>query len=160
VAWRERGRHHAAGSVWSYLLLRRTPTFHPWLATVVLLGGLALAGLLAAWSHLPGRIGPSVAAATLAVALAGSASYTVATVSTPHGGAIPTAGPAGAGGGPRGAGGPAGFRGGGAAFAGGSRPVPGGGGFPGGGGGGVGGLLNGSTPSAALTALLQQGSNR
>ncbi len=158
----------AATAIWSYVLLGRSAGFHPWLAPVVLLGGLALSGLLVAWSHLPGRASVPVAVAilvaALAVALAGPASYTLATVTTPHSGAIPSAGPAVGGGfGPGAAGraGGGGGPGGGGAL---GAPVGGGpvggrgvGGFGGGGPGGVGGLLNGSTPSAALTALLEQG---
>ena len=82
-------------------------------------------------------------------------------MNTPHTGAIPTVGPAGAS--TMGFGRPGGFGGrlpGGAA----GGQLPGGGQFPGGGqlpggatrGGGAGGLLNGSTPSSELTALLEQ----
>jgi 4-amino-4-deoxy-L-arabinose transferase-like glycosyltransferase len=169
----------AATAVWGYVLLRRTPSFHSWLAPAVLVTGLSLAALLVVWSHLPGRISLVVATAAVVVALAGPASYTLATATTPHSGAIPTAGPVGSGagsgpgggpggGGPGGAGGFAGF-GGGTGLAGGTTPggtglaggtTPGGGGGGRGGGGAVGGLLNGSTPSAALTSLLEQGSSR
>jgi 4-amino-4-deoxy-L-arabinose transferase-like glycosyltransferase len=149
-------------AVWAYVLLGRTSGFHPWLATVVLLIGLAVAGLLVAWSHLPGPasrpIAASLAVAALAVGLAGPASYTLATVTTPHNGAIPAAGPAGAGG--FGPGGGGGGRGGFGGRAGGGGAVGGGAVGGGGGPGGVGGLLNGSTPGATLTALLDQDASR
>jgi 4-amino-4-deoxy-L-arabinose transferase-like glycosyltransferase len=164
----------AAAATWSYVLLRRTPTWMPWLRNGELIAGLALAALIVAWSHLRGRVGVVVATAAVAVALAGPTAYTLATVTTAHSGAIPSAGPAGAGGGfGGGAGGPGGAGGGrgtaaGRAFAlatpgafpgAGTRTgAVGPGGFPGAGpAGGVGGLLNGSTPSAALTATLDQG---
>jgi 4-amino-4-deoxy-L-arabinose transferase-like glycosyltransferase len=144
---------------WSYVLLKRSAEFLPWLAPVVLAGGLAVAlGLLLVRS-LPGRrISAVLAGAGLMVALAGPAAYAVDTAGTAHTGSIPSAGPAVAGafGGPGG-----GLRGG--------RPPQGGfgGGFaggPGGFGGGAtggatggpgGGLLNGTTPSADMIALLQ-----
>ncbi len=175
----------AGVAAWSYVLLRRTPTWLPWLRDVELVSGLAVAVLIVAWSHLRGRVGVAVATAAVAVALAGPTAYTLATVATPHSGAIPSAGPAGAaggfGGGPGGA--PGGRAGRGFAF--GAPPAPfgatgtatGGGsglggaalaaggipsGTPPGGGaaGGIGGLLNGSTPSAALTSALRAGSAR
>jgi len=132
----------AATAVWGYVLLERTPKWNPWLAPAVLLAGLALAVLLVMWSHLPGPTGLVVAALALVVALAGPTAYTLATVTTAHSGAIPSAGPTNAGGGP-----------GGFAGAGGGRGFGGGGG-----GGGAGSLLNASTPSAAVTTALGQGS--
>jgi len=121
-------------------------------------------------------------AAALIVALAGPAAYTLSTVASTKGGAIPLAGPAGVGGagrfgrgGPAGAGaggnafgGPPGFGGqtGGfgppaGAFAGGTQPGGTQGGAQGGAqpGGRAGGLLNGSNPGAAVTALLERGSS-
>jgi len=102
----------------------------------------------------------------------GSTAYALATAATPHTGAIPSAGPAGAGrggsGGMRGAGRggagvqpPGGF---GAPGAAGTRNgAPGGstgdggfGGFGGRGPGGAGGILGSPTPSAELTTLLTQ----
>jgi 4-amino-4-deoxy-L-arabinose transferase-like glycosyltransferase len=133
----------AASALWAYVLLERSPSWNPWLAPVVVITGLAAAGLLLAWSHVPGPTSAVVAVVAVTVALAGPGAYTLATVATAHRGAIPSAGPAGAGatGGP-----PGGFRGGGGGFR--------------GGGGGIGGLLNASTPSAALTDLLEQNSNQ
>ena len=197
-------------SVWAAVLLDRVPSWHPWLRTAILVGGCA-GGVLILLSpyreqHFPARVGRSAMLGLVGLAvIAGPLSYTLATVATPHSGAIPSAGPASAGGagGFPGGGGPA-FGRGGAAFgrgsqAGGGSPVAGGGfggfgpGGTGGGGGqlspgagtgnrrsgagqigsasgggpgssapnrqggpgaGIGGLLNSSTPSAAITAAL------
>ncbi len=158
----------AATSAWSYVLLDRTPAWHPILRNVDLAAGLAVAVLIVAWSHLRGRMSALVAAAALIVVLAGPASYSLQTASVTHGGAIPSAGPAVAGGFGPGGGGGAGrgtFGRPTAAIAGRAQTLangpagfgPGGGqGGPGGGlGGGAGGLLNASTPTAAVTAALK-----
>jgi 4-amino-4-deoxy-L-arabinose transferase-like glycosyltransferase len=162
----------AVSAVWSYVLLRRTPDWHPGLAPPMLMGGLVVAGLIGAlpweerlragWAGPGGRrAAMAVAVAGLLVALAGPAAYALDTAATPHGGAIPSAGPdvPGARGGP--GGGPRGFRG--------AMPPGFGQGFgpgqglgPGRGGqrGGLGGLLDGSTPDAELVALLQRDADR
>jgi len=144
---------------WSAQLLGRTPAWHPMLRHLVLVGGVALAGVIAIWPARARRAGVVVASLALAVTLAGPASYAWATAAQPHSGAIPSAGPNGGlgGFGPGGRGGPGGPGGGGGGFPGG----PGGAGFPGGGGrGGGGGILNGSTSNAALTAALQAGGHQ
>jgi 4-amino-4-deoxy-L-arabinose transferase-like glycosyltransferase len=160
----------AVTAAWSYVLLRRSAEFLPWLAPVLLAGGLAVAlGLLLVRS-LPRRIAAVLAGAGLMVALAGPAAYAVDTAATAHTGSIPSAGPAvvGAMGGPVG-----GFGGGrppqgglGGGFAGGPGGFGGGpgGGAPGGATGGAtggpgGGLLNGSTPDADMIALLRAGAD-
>jgi 4-amino-4-deoxy-L-arabinose transferase-like glycosyltransferase len=131
----------ALTAAWSYALLGRAPAWHPELRTLVLVGGLATALALVALPRLQGRWGAAVGAGAVVVALAGPGAYSVATAATPHSGAIPSAGPAGV------SRGPGGFRG--------------GAGGPGGGGpGGIGGLLNGTTPTAALTAVLGQDAGR
>ena len=178
----------AVTAIWSWVLLRRTPGWHPELAPLVLLGGLAVAALIAAvpwqalatssWAGRGGRrMAAAVAGAGLLVALAGPAAYSLDTATTAHSGAIPSAGPAvqgaGPGGGPRGGGfrngggPPGGFgRGGGNPF---GQAPPGaqggtaqGGMAPGraGGPGGMGGLLDGGTPDADLVALLSQDADR
>jgi 4-amino-4-deoxy-L-arabinose transferase-like glycosyltransferase len=81
--------------------------------------------------HLPRRVGLAVASVAVVAALAGPATYSLATAATPHTGSIPSAGPSSSG------------------FGG-----PGGGGL-GGGTPPTGGLLDGSTSSAALTRLLE-----
>jgi 4-amino-4-deoxy-L-arabinose transferase-like glycosyltransferase len=153
-------------AVWTYVLLDRTPTWHPWLRFVVLSAGLAAATLALAPPSL--RFARIAVVLAVASALGAPAAYAMQTASTAHSGALPTAGPAGASlmsrggfGGGRGAfgGGRGGLGGGGFA----TPPTRGGlGGPPGGlganfgGRGGLGGLLNSSTPSAALVALLQK----
>ena len=150
----------AVTAVWSYVLLRRTPDWHPGLAPLVLVGGLVVAGLVgglpwedrlrAGWAGPGGRrAAMAVAIAGLLVLLAGPAAYALDTAGTPHSGAIPSAGPEvpGARGGP--GGGPRGFR----------RAMPPGmpRGMP---RGGLGGLLDGGTPDGELVALLQQDADR
>ncbi|MEV4642850.1 glycosyltransferase family 39 protein [Actinoplanes sp. NPDC049548] len=167
LLWRARRNPFAAVTLaaaigvtawWSWHLLGWSPDFVPWLRWVVLIGGaVAAAGVLASL-RLPAKVAVVFAGVALAAVLAGPAAYAVQTVSEPHTGSIPSAGPAvqGAGFGPGGGrGGPGGMRGG---FPGGGRAFPGGGvpggGFPGGGvPGGTNGVpapggTNGSTNSA------------
>ena len=98
-----------ASAVWAYILLDRTPGWLPWLSWVVLVAGVAAAGLvlagpaLARLTAVPGsrRARLALAAAPLGLALvaglAGPAAYALDTVGTAHTGAIPSAGPASAG---------------------------------------------------------------
>ncbi|MCA1223025.1 glycosyltransferase family 39 protein [Streptomyces sp. 8L] len=106
LLWRERGRPFAAGalcvsvlaaSVWSFVLLGRTPDYLPWLRWAVLVGGV-LAAAATPLSRRP-RGGLAVMGLALAASLAGPFAYTMTTVATPHTGSIITAGPASAGGG-------------------------------------------------------------
>ncbi len=163
---------------WAYTLLERTPSWNPWLRTVVIVSGaIAVIGLL-----LSGVIKHHglkfVVAATLLTGLAGPTAYSIATAASAHSGSIPSAGPTvrGSQNGPGGAGG----------FGGGTRPTgaPNGGGFGGTpptgtgttgtattgtattgtattgaatqrtGGGGA-NILSASTPSTELTTLLE-----
>jgi 4-amino-4-deoxy-L-arabinose transferase-like glycosyltransferase len=163
----------AATSIWAFVLLDRTPSWHPALRYAVLMVGIGASVLIVAGPLLWGenRTGArTVLLVALAAALAAPAAYSAQTAATPHSGSLPTAGPSGStsgqgGGGRRafGAGGPPGF-----AFGGGNGGPPAGftpggrgaaGGFPGGGfggrAGGLGGLLDASTPSKALVSLLQ-----
>jgi 4-amino-4-deoxy-L-arabinose transferase-like glycosyltransferase len=178
----------AATAWWAYVLLGRTPNWHPALRTAVLLGGVVVTGLLiACTSNALRRGAAAIAAAALVIALAAPAAYTLATVAQPHEGAIPSAGPAEAAQlGNFGPGGRGGFgnrgqfripnggqfpgfgtnNGGGRQFPGfgningGQVPSFGNGGVPGAQGqGGPGGLLNGSTSSAAMTTLLKNGAS-
>jgi 4-amino-4-deoxy-L-arabinose transferase-like glycosyltransferase len=153
----------AVTALWSYILLGRTPAWHPWLPIAVLATGLVgalglAAGRLSRWRAR--GVAVVAVAASAAAALAGPAAYALDTAGTPHIGAIPSAGPShgrpgwmgrgGHGGPPPGGLSPAG-RG-----TGGLRARPGGMGMnrnP-----GRGGLLNGAAPSAELTALLTKGS--
>ena len=184
VLWRHRRSYVASGLLaisvsltagLAWVLLDRSPDYLPWLKWVVVGLGLVAALLLAAVSMLPRRV--ALAAAVLAVmaSLAGPTAYSLTTATTPHTGSIPSAGPAittGTGG-PGGQGGPGGGGRGG--------PPPGqatgqaagqaagqtagqtagqaagqGAGQAAGRTGGAGGLLEGSSPSAELTTLLQQ----
>ncbi|HEV7861483.1 MAG TPA: glycosyltransferase family 39 protein, partial [Acidimicrobiia bacterium] len=162
--WRRRSDDNArlflaaavgATAWWSAQLLDRTPAWHPMLRHVVLVGGLALAGIIAAWPAVLRWVGGAPSAATvvaslaLVATLAGPAAYALSTAAQAHSGAIPSAGPAGSGGfGPGGRGGPGG---------GGAGGRGGGGGV---GGGGVGGILGSSSSNPALTAALQADSGR
>lgn len=164
----------AATAGWSYLLLDRSPNWQTWLRpTVVALAAVA-AVALAVGRWLPRRFGPAVAAVGVLAALIGPAAYSIQTAVAAPSGAIPSAGPAVAGGRPGFGGGPGRVPGG---FGGGLAPggIPGnrfggtlpnggrggaGAQLPGGAGGGaLGGLLDARTPDAALVALLRQHSS-
>ncbi|MGX7681361.1 ArnT family glycosyltransferase [Jatrophihabitans sp. DSM 45814] len=170
----------AVTAAWQFILLDRDPSWLPWLRYSILIVGLAAALLLLLLTKLAAKIGIVVALLALASGLAGPTAFSIATAATPHEGSIPTSGPAGfsngfgggpgfgggaRGGGARGGarfgGGTGGFGGGAGGFGGG--PTAGGGtaggaargGF---GGGGSGGLLNSSTPSAAVVSALKANS--
>ncbi|MCQ8190663.1 ArnT family glycosyltransferase [Streptomyces rugosispiralis] len=104
----------------SYVLLGRSPDWHPWLRWAVLTCGLAAAAGLLLTARLGRRAALAAAGLGLAAGLAGPVAYTLNTVDTPKHGSIVTAGPSVAGG----MGGP-------------------GGRFPGGGRGGPPGMQNG-----------------
>jgi hypothetical protein len=163
-----------ASAVWAFILLDRTPDWLPWLRWVVLVAGVAAAGLVLAGPALArltqtrlslarrGRLALAVAPLGLALVagLAGPAAYALDTAGTAHTGAIPSAGPAsvGFGGGPGGApGGRGGFPGAGqagrAAAGAGANAAPGGNTAPSGTGapGGT-GTPNGSGASSGSTA--------
>ena len=178
----------AATIAWSYVLLDRSPTWYPWLRTVLLVGGFGVGGAMLAWPLLSRGWARVVVGLAVVAALIGPGAYTLATAATRHTGAIPSAGPAvtrgGVGpraGGRRFGGGPGGLPGGfaipspGSIGAGqvpfGAPPSAGrgfaGGGFAGGGfarrgfaGGGLGGLLGGTTVSAPMKSLLMSGASR
>jgi 4-amino-4-deoxy-L-arabinose transferase-like glycosyltransferase len=148
VLWRRRDRFVLAATsivtaTWAYVLLARTPSWHPWLRVAILVVGLAAAVLLLGRASLPRPVARLAAALALTAALAGPLAYSVSTAASAHTGAIPSAGPSvtsamGGGQGP------------------GAGQGPGGGGMARGGGqGGMGGLLDATTPSSELTALLK-----
>ena len=154
---------------WSFSLLNATPTWQPWLRWVVLIGGVIAAGLVMMLPEINGsrktvRRGGLFLAALLALtALAGPAAYSVQTIATSHGGALPTAGPASAvgrfGGGGGRTGPPPGATANGGPGAG-TANGQGGTGTPAGRGGGAGGFLGGggiSGVSSQLVTTLQQG---
>jgi 4-amino-4-deoxy-L-arabinose transferase-like glycosyltransferase len=96
----------AGTGIWAYVLLRRTPDWHPELRYLVVVGSvLATSALLLGVASVP-RIGAVVAGVALFAALAGTAAYAVETVATVHNGPIPNVGPASAGDGFMGRGGP------------------------------------------------------
>jgi 4-amino-4-deoxy-L-arabinose transferase-like glycosyltransferase len=146
-------------AIWAFVLLDRSADFLPWLRYAVIVAGVVCAILLAGITHLPARLTVLVAGAAVATTLAGPAAYAVQTAGTAHTGSIPSAGPTVAGGMGGPGGGPAGM----GRMAGTPPAVPGGTtrtfqgppqGMPGA-GGNAGGLLNGSTPTSELTALLE-----
>ncbi|RNM14153.1 glycosyltransferase family 39 protein [Nocardioides pocheonensis] len=152
----------------AFVVLGRTPDYLPWLRYAVLVAGLMGAALLVGLAWLPRRLVGVAAAAALASAVAAPAAYSLSTAGTAHTGSIPTAGPASAGrmgmpgGGPGGrfGGMPPGQMGGAPpampGTTGTAQGTQGTQGMPQGmGGGAAGGLLNGSTPSSELTALLK-----
>ena len=104
--WRERHRVSArvvlaamvvAATVWSAVLLSRSPDWLPWLRYAVVVAGLvAAAGLIAA-GRLRRVATGAVIGLAIAASLGGSVTYAVDTALTPHTGAIPSAGPAVAG---------------------------------------------------------------
>ena len=171
----------AITAVWSYELLNRTPTWHPALRSAIVIVGMVAAVALVGVPWLGRRALVPVAAAAVLTGLAGPAAYSIATAATAHTGAIPSAGPtvaASFGGGTfgqtggQGAQGNPGFGGTGTAGGTGAQGTPpqlgstrGGTGTTGGtpsfggngaGSGGLGGLLDSSTPSAAMQALLNR----
>lgn len=179
VLWRRRtewlARAALAGGAiltagWSFSLLNAVPTWMPWLRWSVLVVGVLAAGLVLVLPELKlhraavRRTGLFAATLLALTALAGPAAYSVQTISTAHAGALPSAGPASAGGrgGPMGGGGRMGTppaqppgtttQGGGVQGGPGQGAIgrgQGGGGFLG--GGGISGV------SSELISLLQQG---
>jgi 4-amino-4-deoxy-L-arabinose transferase-like glycosyltransferase len=158
---------------WAWYLLSRT-TWQPWLTWAVPIAGLLGVAALLGVHRMPRAAVVGVATVALVAGAGGSTAYALATAATPHTGAIPSAGPAGAGGL---RGGPRGMRGDGRSQGGlqgrfggaGTMPPPGAptgtgarnatrGQNGAGGPGGMGGILGSPTPSAELTALLKQDS--
>src|SRR5262245_28969083 len=165
---------------WSSALLGRAPNWMPGLRTLIVIGGIVAAIGIVGGQQLGTKFVAGSAIVGAVVALTGPTAWALNTVSTPHSGSIVTAGPAvegarfggpgggrgpgaggfpgfgGAGGGtfPGGAGGQGGFPGGGRNGTGGA------GGFPGGGAGGAGGLLNGSTPTDEVVAVLTENADQ
>ena len=164
----------AATVVWSYVLLDRTPTWHPWLRALLAAGGLVVLAALMLRELLGRRGATATAIGAVVVALLGPGAYTVATAATAHSGALPSAGPTAPGRfGPgrgfaarRGGFGFGRFPGGFGRFPGGFGGFPGGfGGFPGGfatppaatGPRANGGFLDGTRVSPALRSFLVRG---
>ena len=89
----------AATSVASYRLLLRSPAWYPSLRTVVLVAGMLAAGGIAVVPRAWRAVALVLAGVGLVVSLAAPVAYALNTASTPHTGAIPSAGPTVAGGG-------------------------------------------------------------
>ncbi|MEV5834921.1 glycosyltransferase family 39 protein [Nocardia sp. NPDC052112] len=79
------------------VLLARTRDWLPWLGPVVAIAGVGSAALLLVIGRLPRAVAAGVVAVAVAVGLAAPGAYALATAATTHSGAIPSAGPAGAG---------------------------------------------------------------
>ena len=89
-----------ATAAWSYVLLARTPEWHPELRVAVLVVGLLTAVALVALTDALGRrLRAVVVCARLAAALAAPAAYTLGTAATAQSGSIVAAGPASSAGG-------------------------------------------------------------
>ena len=147
----------AMTSALAFVLLGRSSDFLPWLRWVVIVLGVASAVLIVVHQLLPRRFAIAVATGAVIAMLAGPTAYAVETAGTAHTGSIPTAGPS-TGNGPGGMrGGPGGQMGQPPTQNGttqnGTATMPGLGGT--GRGGGAGGLLNGSTSSTQIDALLE-----
>ena len=101
----------AVTSIWTFVLLDRTPGWSPWLRGPLLFVGVLVACALLAAHLARGRAAVALALGAIFLAIAAPAGYALSTVRSSHGGAIPVAGPSGAstlgrpGGGPGGGGG-------------------------------------------------------
>ncbi len=143
-------------AAWAFALLERTPAYVPWLPPVVLISG-AVAGVALVTAPFISRLTRALTVGALGLGLvaglAGPIAYTASTISAPHTGSIPSAGPAVSGAGFGGGGAPGGP--GGAALSGSSgqgRAFPGG---PSGGPSGTGGRRRPVPPRAWPPPLVQ-----
>ncbi|TFI44386.1 glycosyl transferase [Rhodococcus sp. 1R11] len=178
MLWRERQRLWvriamalavASTVVLAWVLLGRSASFVPWLKWAILVVGVVAVVALLIPSLTRGRLAAVAILTVMFAGLAGPTAYAVDTIGTPHTGSIVSAGPntgmrgfGGMGEGRRGQRGmqlppgaqmPAGMQPP-AGFPGQAGQLPGGAEL-GGMGGGMGGLLEGSTPTAAVTAMLE-----
>ncbi|TGD89746.1 phospholipid carrier-dependent glycosyltransferase [Mycolicibacterium sp. CH28] len=111
LLWRRRGDSRAAVTLagmaaitvtLGYLLLQRDSGWMSWLALSIVVAGIACVVLLTVVGRLPRRVATAVAVLALLVGLAAPAAFTLATVASPHAGAMPTVGPSDGAGGPPG----------------------------------------------------------
>ena len=182
MVWRERQRLWvriamalavASTVALAWVLLGRSASFVPWLKWAILVVGVVAVVALLIPALTRGRLAAVAILAVMFAGLAGPTAYAVDTIGTPHTGSIVSAGPntgmRGFGGMGEGRRGQGGLPGGmqlppGAQMPAGMQPpagLPGQAGqLPGGAemgmGGGMGGLLEGSTPTAEVTAMLEQ----
>ncbi|HEY3772429.1 MAG TPA: glycosyltransferase family 39 protein [Solirubrobacteraceae bacterium] len=93
----------AVTAAWAEVLLGRSASWHPWLATLVLVAAVVALGLLAvvALPQLSAlgaastrRVAAAGAVLAVVACMAGPVAYTLDTVSAAHTGSVPTAGPA------------------------------------------------------------------
>ena len=134
---------------WTQVMMSRASTWHASLRSLLVLAMIGAAALVLWAPQLPQRVALAAGSVGLVAALVAPTLSSVATAAEPHGGSIPSVSPTVAGG----MGGPGGMGGGPAGGPpGGFTARAGGTGGPG--RGGLGGLLNASTPSAELVALL------
>ncbi|OYD68113.1 ArnT family glycosyltransferase [Rhodococcus sp. OK302] len=174
----------AATVAMAWVLLGRAPSYVPWLRWTILVVGIVAAVAMMIPKVTRGRVGVAVILAALFTGLAGPTAFAIDTINTPHTGSIVSAGPSvqggmGGRGGFGGFGGNGGFGGmpdGGRRGSAGAATVPGVGTAPtqmgqapgvategavgamrGGAGGG---LLQGSTPSEALVAKLEDNADQ
>ncbi|MDR4946617.1 glycosyltransferase family 39 protein [Neobacillus cucumis] len=83
----------ALTAVWSFVLLNRSSSWHPWLKIAILIVGGVAAIAIVVGPRLGQRIMMFTAAAGLAASLAGPLAYTIQTIATAHTGSMPSAGP-------------------------------------------------------------------
>ncbi|MCW2511127.1 MAG: family glycosyltransferase, 4-amino-4-deoxy-L-arabinose transferase [Mycobacterium sp.] len=76
------------------ILLARRHDWLPWLGPAVAVAGVGAAVLLLVAGRLPAHVATGVAALAILSCLAAPTAYALATVATPHSGAIPSVGPA------------------------------------------------------------------
>jgi 4-amino-4-deoxy-L-arabinose transferase-like glycosyltransferase len=124
-----------ATAAWAVVMLQRSASWEPWLTPLVIVAALvAIGGLALPPALLRRRLAAATAAAAVTACLMAPLAYSIETISTPHTGSIPSAGPTvsgasafGGGGAPGGSGG----AGGAARGAAGRSGFPGAGGFGG-----------------------------
>lgn len=107
LMWRSRGdirsRVVLAGTLavtaaMAWILLHRTSDWLPWLAPVIAWAAVIAGVLLLVSDRLPKAVATVAVLLAVTTGLAAPAAYSIATVGTSHGGAMPSAGPSGAGG--------------------------------------------------------------
>jgi 4-amino-4-deoxy-L-arabinose transferase-like glycosyltransferase len=157
-------------AAWAVVMLQRTPSWQPWLTPLVIVAALVgIAGLAIPPSLLRRRLAVATAVAAMIACLAAPLAYSIETISTPHTGSLPSAGPtvsgasAFGGGGPGGASfsGRGGFPGARAGTSAGARAGTGAGAGAGtGAGAGAGAGAGGATVSSALVSALKSDASK
>jgi 4-amino-4-deoxy-L-arabinose transferase-like glycosyltransferase len=84
----------AATASWAVVMLQRSASWEPWLTPLVIIAALvAIGGLAIPPSLLRRRLAAATAAAAVTACLAAPLAYSIETISTPHTGSVPSAGP-------------------------------------------------------------------